>query len=153
MTITDGGFVYCLYNESFKTGTGGPDNSTPFYQIKIGHTTGKRTGHDRAKELSTSSGLPTPFKVVGSIEVGYPREVEKLLHGYFKERRVSSNREFFWFCKDQFDLITSLAGRYDETISEYRRALKRDPYGLWEDDPDPRPFLDLSTAFDLDDAF
>jgi hypothetical protein len=133
MTITDSGYIYCLYNESFKTST--CDDSTPFYQIKIGHTKGDRTAYDRAKELSTSSGLPTPFKVVRSVVVYYPREVERLLHNYFKDRRVSSNREFFWFSEDQFDLITSLTDRYDDAVSDYQRCVFRAPLGIWEDDP------------------
>lgn len=43
------GYVYILENDSFKD------------LVKIGST--KYDGHKRARELSRSSGVPTPFRV------------------------------------------------------------------------------------------
>jgi hypothetical protein len=75
------GFVYVLINPSIDG------------QVKIGLTT--VTSEKRAVQLSSSSGVPTPFIVVYDELVSDCEEVERRLHTRFAGYRVNRNREFF----------------------------------------------------------
>lgn len=75
------GFIYLLTNEYM------PD------VYKVGCT--ERSPHERAAELSKSSGVPHPFKVLCYIEVHDFQRVEKELHGWLSHHRISEQREFF----------------------------------------------------------
>jgi hypothetical protein len=61
--------------------------------VKIGFTVGDPK--ERAKELSTHTGIPEPFYLVGSIATAWPREVEAEAHRQLDNLRVSKGREFF----------------------------------------------------------
>lgn len=73
-------FVYILTNKSFK-------------YVKIGYT--NRNPYIRARELSNSTGVPTPFKVYYSRKVKNGKETETILHEKLKNYRVNKKREFF----------------------------------------------------------
>lgn len=75
------GYIYILINDSFKD------------MIKIGCTGLSPT--KRAKQLSSSTGVPTPYKVAYEIYVDNYTEFEKQLHDELADFRVASNREFF----------------------------------------------------------
>ncbi|MBO9428494.1 GIY-YIG nuclease family protein [Sulfitobacter sp. R18_1] len=75
------GYVYILTNPSFPG------------LLKIGMTT--RTPAVRARELSSATGVPTPFKVIFSSRTRNPKRVEALVHRALYKRRVNRNREFF----------------------------------------------------------
>ena len=75
------GYVYVLTNPSFPG------------LLKIGMTT--RTPAVRARELSSATGVPTPFKVIFSSRTRNPKRVEALVHRALYKRRVNRNREFF----------------------------------------------------------
>ncbi|MDB5968824.1 MAG: hypothetical protein JWQ90_1274 [Hydrocarboniphaga sp.] len=77
------GYVYALINPSM------PD------VVKVGHTT--RNPDERAKELSSVTGVPTPFMVGYSIEVSDCVVAEQRAHQLLTQKalRVSGNREFF----------------------------------------------------------
>ena len=60
---------------------------------KIGKT--QRTPGVRARELSSATGVPTPFEELGSWEVGDIDFVEKEAHRRLEAYRVSRKREFF----------------------------------------------------------
>lgn len=77
------GYVYILINESY------------INLIKIGSTSFK--SEDRAKQLSTSTGVPTPFKVAFEMFVDNCKEFEKEIHKRLADYRVNPNREFFRF--------------------------------------------------------
>lgn len=75
------GYIYVLSNPSISNG------------LKIGFT--KRPVEERVKELSSSTGVPTPFvieywKLTNDVE-----GVERLVHKELGQFRLNSNREFF----------------------------------------------------------
>lgn len=76
------GHIYILQNPSF-----------PEDLLKIGKTT--RTPIERAKELSSNSGVPTEFNVVFDIFTPDCNISEKEVHEELKKYRVTTNREFF----------------------------------------------------------
>jgi T5orf172 domain. len=77
----DEGYIYILVNRSY-TGL-----------IKIGSTTFGATL--RAKQLSSSTAVPTPFTVAYEAYVSHYEELEKAIHDKLSQFRVSSKREFF----------------------------------------------------------
>ena len=86
-------------NESFGDGTEGyvyvMTNSSIDGQVKIGKTT--RDPYERAKELSSATGVPTPFVVVFYKPFKDCHYAEKVIHQYLEKKgyRVNNNREFF----------------------------------------------------------
>ena len=79
----DAGYVYVLANGSMPG------------VVKVGKTT--RNATERAKELSTSTGVPTPFIVVYEQFFEDCSVAEKHIHAMLEERgfRTARNREFF----------------------------------------------------------
>lgn len=77
------GFVYVMTNSSIEG------------QVKIGKTT--RDPYERAKELSSATGVPTPFVVVFYKPFKDCHFAERTIHQYLEKKgyRVSNNREFF----------------------------------------------------------
>ncbi len=81
--MSDNGYVYVLMNPSLQN------------MVKIGKTT--REPEERAKELSSVTGVPTPFIVVYSCMFESCSDAETFVHTYLETKgfRVASNREFF----------------------------------------------------------
>lgn len=77
------GYVYALINPTLNG------------IVKVGMTTKDPT--ERAKELSSATGVPTPFTVAYQIYVADCCDAEKFVHTYLEESgyRVAGNREFF----------------------------------------------------------
>ena len=77
------GFVYVMINTSY-TGL-----------VKIGKTT--KDPDERAKELSSATGVVTPFIVVYKRQFNNCHVAEKVIHNILEEQgyRVNSSREFF----------------------------------------------------------
>ncbi|AER33621.1 GIY-YIG nuclease family protein [Pantoea ananatis] len=75
------GFVYVLKNEYM------PDI------YKIGMTT--NCPDLRAKEISSTTGVPTPFTVLAAYHSKSPKADERMIHEAFAGFRVSEKREFF----------------------------------------------------------
>lgn len=77
------GYVYVMINPSLPN------------LVKIGKTT--REPSERAKELSSATGVPTPFILVYSKPFADCHFAEKVIHGYLEDKgaRVNGNREFF----------------------------------------------------------
>ena len=77
------GYVYVMTNSSIEG------------QVKIGKTT--RDPYERAKELSSATGVPTPFVVVFYKPFKDCHYAEKIIHQYLEKKgyRVNNNREFF----------------------------------------------------------
>jgi hypothetical protein len=61
--------------------------------VKIGRT--GRAIEARLRELSTSTGVPTPFEVILDIFVSDSARAERLVHEHLVSHRVAMNREFF----------------------------------------------------------
>lgn len=75
------GYVYILENDSMPG------------LIKIGKTA--RNSRERARELSVSTGGPTPFRVVHDFPSDRYETLEREVHSKLARYRVSDNREFF----------------------------------------------------------
>ena len=120
------GYIYILENDSLKD------------MVKIGSTT--RDVETRAKELSSSSGVPTPYKIAYKEYVNESADLEKVLHHIFSEYRVSKNREFFRIqAKEVISAIQKLKNNkkyiynfhhcidlLPELMKKYKDVLKRD---------------------------
>jgi hypothetical protein len=61
--------------------------------FKVGMTT--RSSIDRAKELSSATGVPDKFLIVDEWKVNDCVLAEKIIHKALDQYRVNSNREFF----------------------------------------------------------
>ena len=75
------GYVYILENDSMPG------------LIKIGRTS--RDSAERARELSSTTGVPTPFKVAFELPSAEYEQLEGAIHNRLAGYRVTSNREFF----------------------------------------------------------
>lgn len=79
----EAGYIYLMVNPSMES------------LVKIGKTS--RNPIDRAKELGTATGVPTPFILVFHAYVSDCSKAERYIHSLLEERnyRISRNREFF----------------------------------------------------------
>lgn len=75
------GQVYALVNESMPG------------LFKVGFTTG--LAKDRANQLSASTGVPTPFKMLFAYDTINCRNVEAGIHDLLRDKRINESREFF----------------------------------------------------------
>ena len=75
------GFVYLATNKAMSG------------LVKIGMTNGDV--NERMRELSSNTGVPSPFQCAYYCEVCSPKKVESILHEKFDFCRWSGNREFF----------------------------------------------------------
>ena len=92
-------WVYVMSNESM------PGN------LKIGFT--RANPIERAKQLSSSTGVATPFNVEYSFQCFNAEMLEGELHKFFEEYRVSNNREFFRLSIDEAKkAVENLGQRY-----------------------------------------
>lgn len=92
-------WIYVLSNESI------PD------LVKIGYT--KLLPEERAKQMSMSTGIPTPFKVEFAFKCHDGEFLENEIHKYLDCHRVSSSREFFGISiEDAIDIIKEIGKRY-----------------------------------------
>ncbi len=101
--MNDHGYVYVLMNPSMKN------------LVKIGKT--KREPDERAQELSSTTGVPTPFVVVYDCYFESCSEAEVFVHTYLENKgfRVSSNREFFEIpIKDAIDSVMKAKEHFGE---------------------------------------
>ncbi len=81
--MSEQGYVYALINSSLSG------------MVKVGKTS--RDPNERAQELSSATGVPTPFSVAYQIYVSDCSGAEAYIHTYLEELgyRVNENREFF----------------------------------------------------------
>ena len=101
--MADNGYVYVLMNPSMEN------------LVKIGKT--ERESNERAKELSSTTGVPTPFVVVYDCYFESCSEAEIFVHTYLENKgfRVSSNREFFEIpIKDAIDAVMKAKEHFGE---------------------------------------
>ena len=99
------GYVYILINKSLDG------------LIKIGSTT--LGAEERARQLSSSTGVPTPFMVAYEIYVDNSTKLEKQIHNLLDEFRVNPNREFFKYpLHKAIELIQKLNKNDDINVFE-----------------------------------
>lgn len=101
--MNDNGYVYVLMNPSMGN------------LVKIGKST--RNPQDRAKELSASTGVATPFVVVYDYYFESCSEAEQYVHTNLENNgyRVSKRREFFEIpIKDAIDAVMKASNHFGE---------------------------------------
>lgn len=103
------GYVYILVNDSMPG------------LIKIGKTT--RNSRTRARELSNSTGVPTPFTIAFELSSEKYEKLESEIHIKLAKYRVSQNREFFKYPVDE--AIRLLKELHFQGITEERRIAKK----------------------------
>jgi hypothetical protein len=91
------GWVYMLSNE-YMPGI-----------YKIGMTT--TSPEVRAKELSSATGVPFPFKIEAAFHCDNPANSERLIHEDLQDVRINDSREFF---QDNADDLASLCEQHCE---------------------------------------
>lgn len=92
----ENGFIYILANE----------HMPGIY--KIGMTT--NTPEQRAKEISSSTGVPSPFFVIAAFHSKKPSQDEKIVHEAWAKNRINQGREFFRLTdKELSDAISELS--------------------------------------------
>ncbi len=79
---------------------------------KVGLT--RRSAEKRASELGASTGVPLPFGVLASWEVGNCSLVEQEVHGRLKKYRLNKNREFFRAS------LSTIVAAVEQTIADYQ---------------------------------
>jgi len=123
--MSDNGYVYILMNPSMQN------------LVKIGKTV--REPEERAKELSSTTGVPTPFVVVYDCYFQSCSEAENFVHTFLENKgfRVSSNREFFEIpMKDAIDSVMKAKeyfGEFQKIDSENLEDFEEN----FDDDYDP----------------
>jgi len=103
--MNDNGYVYVLMNPSMEN------------LVKIGKST--RDPKDRAKELSSTTGVPTPFVVVYDCYFENCTQAEVYVHTFLESKgfRVSKSREFFEIpIKDAIDAVMKTQEHFGEFI-------------------------------------
>ena len=107
------GHVYILENDSMPG------------LLKIGKTV--RSSRERAKELSNSTGVPTPFRVVFELSSDKYEILEREVHNKLARYRVGSKREFF---KCTVGIVKkALKEVYSEHLKATDRNLSDNLYG------------------------
>jgi hypothetical protein len=100
--MNDSGWLYILNNPSMPG------------MVKIGRS--QRDPKTRASELSSVTGVPTPFTLIYSDFYDDVKAAEMYVHAFFeiKGRRVASNREFFQVeIEDAIKCLLNTPGRCD----------------------------------------
>ncbi len=123
--MDDNGYIYVLMNPSMPN------------LVKIGKTT--RNSEERAKELSSTTGVPTPFVVAYDDYFKSCSEAELHIHSTLEHQgyRVSISREFFEIpIKDAIDAVVK-AKKY---FGEFNQ---NDSESNFEDDENTEPWLDI----------
>ena len=100
MISSECGYVYVMINPSLEG------------MVKIGKTT--RDPNERVKELSSATGVPTPFILIYYKKFNNCHLAEEMIHQLLQEQgyRVSDNREFFKMSPT--DAIRVIQDYYDE---------------------------------------
>jgi hypothetical protein len=84
--------------------------SNPLYPdlLKIGYT--KLSPDERAKQISSSTGVALPFKLEWALKCFNGEGLESEIHTHLQEYRINSNREFFNIGLEEAKKIIILLG-------------------------------------------
>ena len=104
------GYVYILVNDSMPG------------LIKIGKTA--RNSCARARELSTSTGVPTPFKVAFELSSKNYEKLEREMHSKLFAHRIAQNREFFRYPVDE--AMRLLKELHSQRTAKEKRIAKKE---------------------------
>ena len=76
--------------------------------LKIGYT--KQTPEERAKQISSATGVALPYKVEWAYKCFNGETVEREVHHKLKTQRVNNNKEFFQVSLDEAKEVINLIG-------------------------------------------
>jgi len=97
-------WVYCLSNPT-----------TPGI-LKIGYT--KKTPDERAKQISSATGVALPYKVEWAYKCFNGETIEREVHHKLHSCRVNNNKEFFQISLEEAKEVINLIGKkYDSNES------------------------------------
>lgn len=86
-------------------------NSSIPGQVKIGMTT--RDVDKRAKQVSSHTGVPTPWTAIYSFACFNSYDLEQEIHAYLDAQRVSDNREMFYMhATDAIKIVEDIGQKY-----------------------------------------
>ena len=111
------GFVYVMSNPSYRN------------VFKIGTTSNLEK---RRCDLSSASGVLSPFKIIYSARISEAEKIEKLVHERLKKSRVRKNREFFK-AKNSVEIVRKVresieldyTGEVDECCEQISPSIKK----------------------------
>jgi hypothetical protein len=79
--------------------------------VKIGYT--KLTPEERAKQISSTTGVPTPFEIEFAFKCHEGEFLENEIHKSLDMYRVSNNREFFKMpINEAIDIVKQIGQKY-----------------------------------------
>jgi hypothetical protein len=113
--MKDNGYVYVLMNPAITN------------IVKIGKTT--RDPEIRAEELSSATGVPSPFIVIYYEYFPSCSEAEIFVHTLLENKgyRVSKNREFFEISyKEAIDAVVMAKRHYSENVNDIQSCLNKE---------------------------
>jgi tetratricopeptide (TPR) repeat protein len=134
--MDDNGYVYVLINPSMQN------------LVKIGKT--KRNATERAKELSSTTGVPMPFTVVYDCYFESCSDAETYIHTLLGNNgfRVSSNREFFEMSsKDAIDAVMQAKEHFGEFQDKSQDVDTEDDYDPDLDNPAILEIMQLAKEY------
>ncbi|OAB32704.1 hypothetical protein PMSD_17185 [Paenibacillus macquariensis subsp. defensor] len=100
------GYVYVLTNEALAE------------SVKVGKTT--KSPEERARVLSSSTSIPTPFKVAYSKKFYDVDKMEKVVHTVLKNKGISKNKEFFYSdVETVVNIIENLRTYYSKKVEVF----------------------------------
>jgi len=76
--------------------------------LKIGYT--KQTPEERAKQISSATGVALPYKVEWAYKCFNGETVEREVHHKLKSQRVNNNKEFFQISLEEAKEVINLIG-------------------------------------------
>lgn len=76
--------------------------------LKIGYT--KQTPEERAKQISSATGVALPYKVEWAYKCFNGETVEREVHHKLKAQRVNNNKEFFQISLEEAKEVINLIG-------------------------------------------
>ena len=76
--------------------------------LKIGYT--KQTPEERAKQISSATGVALPYKVEWAYKCFNGETVERQVHHKLEAYRVNNNKEFFQISLDEAKKVINLIG-------------------------------------------
>ena len=97
-------YVYILTNESYPN------------LLKIGYTS--RPPEERCAELSSATGVPTPFKIAYQKAVSNGQVSEQKIHSFLNQYRKNKTREFFELSTEKAIAAVNFCTADDEEILE-----------------------------------
>ena len=76
--------------------------------LKIGYT--KKLPEERAKQISTATGVALPYKVEWAYKCFNGETIEREVHHKLRSKRANTSKEFFWVDLEEAKEVITLIG-------------------------------------------